>query len=64
MKKIFIACSKHFYDYIPKIKQELELMGYEFISKCSRGRGKKSYYTIKQFDKEREEYISKHCSLE
>lgn len=31
MKKIFIACSKHFYDYIPKIKQELELMGYETI---------------------------------
>lgn len=31
MKKIFIACSKHFYDRIPKIKQELELMGYETI---------------------------------
>lgn len=31
MKKIFISCSKEFYDYIPKIKQELELMGYETI---------------------------------
>lgn len=41
-----------------KLSHRLELMGYEFISKCSRGRGKKSYYTIKQFDKEREEYIN------
>ena len=31
MKKIFIACSKHFYGEIPKIKSELELMGYETI---------------------------------
>lgn len=31
MKKILIACSKQFYNYIPKIKQELELMGYETI---------------------------------
>ena len=31
MKKIFIACSKHFYEHVPKIKQELELMGYETI---------------------------------
>jgi len=31
MKKIFIACSKRFYDRIPKIKKELELMGYEII---------------------------------
>ena len=31
MKKIMIACSKHFYNCIPKIKQQLELMGYEVI---------------------------------
>ena len=31
MEKIFIACSKHFYDCIPKIKKQLELMGYEVI---------------------------------
>lgn len=31
MEKIMIACSKHFYDLIPKIKQQLELMGYEVI---------------------------------
>lgn len=31
MKKIFIACSKHFYNRIPKIKQQLEFMGYEVI---------------------------------
>ena len=31
MEKIFIACSKHFYDRIPKIKLELELLGYEVI---------------------------------
>ena len=26
-----IACSKHFYDRIPKIKLELELLGYEVV---------------------------------
>lgn len=31
MKKIWIVCSKHFYKYIPKIKIQLELMGYEVI---------------------------------
>lgn len=31
MEKIFIACSKHFYDRIPKIKKQLELMGYEVM---------------------------------
>ncbi len=31
MKKIMIACSKHFYNKIPKIKKQLELMGYETI---------------------------------
>lgn len=31
MKKIMIACSKHFYNRIPKIKLELELLGYEVI---------------------------------
>ena len=31
MKKIFIACSKHFYNEIPRIKKQLELMGYETI---------------------------------
>lgn len=31
MEKIFIACSKHFYDCIPKIKKQLELMGYEVM---------------------------------
>lgn len=31
MKKIFISCSKHFYDRVPKIRQQLELMGYEVI---------------------------------
>lgn len=31
MKKIFIACSKHFYNEISKIRKQLELMGYETI---------------------------------
>ena len=31
MKKIMIACSKHFYNKIPKIKKQLELIGYETI---------------------------------
>lgn len=31
MKKIMIACSKHFYNRIPKVKKQLELMGYETI---------------------------------
>lgn len=31
MEKIMIACSKHFYNRIPKIKLELELLGYEVI---------------------------------
>ena len=31
MEKIFIACSKHFYDRIPKIKKQLELMEYEVM---------------------------------
>ncbi|MBR6689966.1 MAG: hypothetical protein IKL65_01380 [Bacilli bacterium] len=31
MKKIFIACSKHFYEYIPEIKKKLEFMGYDVI---------------------------------
>lgn len=31
MTKIMIACSKHFYNLIPNIKQQLELMGYETI---------------------------------
>lgn len=31
MKKIFIACSKNFYNEISKIRKQLELMGYETI---------------------------------
>ena len=31
MKKIMVACSKHFYNLIPNIKKQLELMGYETI---------------------------------
>lgn len=31
MKKILISCSHRFYDQIPKIKKQLELMGYETI---------------------------------
>ena len=31
MKKIFIACSKWNYQYIPEIKKALELMDYEVI---------------------------------
>lgn len=41
-----------------KLSYRLELMGYKFINKYSKGKGAKSYYIIKQFDEEREEYIN------
>lgn len=56
MEKIFIACSKHFYNSIPKIKQELELMGYETILP--------NFYDTPMIEEEIKEKFSKEEHIE
>ena len=56
MKKIFIACSKHFYNYIPEIKKKLEYMGYDVILP--------NFYDTPMIEEEIKEKLSKEEHIE